>query len=106
MTYTVAIVPSVSRDMKKLPGDVRASILRRIEKLAEDPCGPGAEKVRGVKHCFRVRQGNYRIIYGVFDESLRVLVVRVGHRSEVYRDAISWLRKAMTEGRRRPGHRT
>jgi len=56
----------------------------RISALADEPKPPGAEKVEGYDY-WRVRSGDYRIVYAVEDEALTVVIVRVGHRREVYR---------------------
>jgi mRNA interferase RelE/StbE len=62
----------------------RQRIVRRIESLAEDPRPPGCQKLSG-RERYRIRQGRYRIIYGIEDTDLVVLVVKVGHRGSVYR---------------------
>jgi mRNA interferase RelE/StbE len=58
--------------------------VRRIESLAEDPRPPGCQKLSG-RERYRIRQGRYRIIYGIEDAELVVLVVKVDHRGSVYR---------------------
>ena len=62
----------------------RGFVIRRIRALAEDPRPPGCRKVSG-RNLWRVRQGRYRIIYSIEDTRLLVLVVKVGHRRDVYR---------------------
>jgi len=63
-----------------------ARILQRIEALADDPRPVGSEKLSGQER-FRVRQGVYRIIYEIQNEELVIIVVKVGHRRDVYRDS-------------------
>jgi mRNA interferase RelE/StbE len=76
---------SVAKDLRGLPkADVRR-ILARIEALRDDPRAPGCEKLAGNEERYRVRQGVYRIVYGIHDEQVVVEVIRVGHRREVYR---------------------
>ena len=60
-------------------------LVARIEALASDPRPPGCEKLAGHSDRYRVRQGNYRVVYSVDDAQRVVLVVKVGHRREVYR---------------------
>ncbi|MFP4251205.1 MAG: type II toxin-antitoxin system RelE family toxin [Guyparkeria sp.] len=75
---------SVRRDLRPIPvRDVRR-ILKRIEALADDPRPVGSEKLSGQER-YRVRQGNYRILYEIVDDELVVTVVKVGHRRHVYR---------------------
>ncbi len=63
----------------------RQRIVARIQSLAADPRPPGAEKLAGYTDQLRVRQENYRIVYGVDDERCEVTVFRIGHRKDVYR---------------------
>jgi len=60
-------------------------VARKIDALADNPRPSGAEKLKGAKDLWRIRSGNYRIIYTIQDEALLVLVIRIGHRREVYR---------------------
>lgn len=83
--YRVELKPSAARAVRKLAADVRRRVIARAEALAADPRPPGAEKLEGVRDLYRVRVGDYRIIYQVADKVLLVLVVRVGHRRDVYR---------------------
>ncbi len=62
----------------------RQRVVKRIEALAHDPRPPGCTKLSG-QNAYRVRQGEYRIVYTVADDVLVVMVVRVGHRRDVYR---------------------
>ena len=83
-SYRVLFAASVRKDLKPLPAiDVRR-IMERIAALADDPRPPGCEKL-SLKERYRVRQGDYRIVYSVDDVDVIVLVVKVGHRRDVYR---------------------
>jgi mRNA interferase RelE/StbE len=62
----------------------RQQIVRRIGQLAQEPRPPGCQKLSGLDR-YRIRQGPYRIVYSIEDDRLIVYVVKVGHRSEVYR---------------------
>ena len=65
----------------------RQRIVGRIQSLATDPRPPGCEKLAGLSAMFRVRQGEYRVIYSVDDLNRTVVIIKVGHRREVYRSA-------------------
>ena len=82
-SYEIRFAASVSRDLRGIPPrDVRR-ILARVDTLKVNPRPPGCEKLSAQER-YRVRQGNYRIIYEIADGALTVLVVRVGHRRDVY----------------------
>ena len=82
--YKILIKPSAVRETEELPKEDRARVLKRIQNLSTDPRPPGCEKLSGEEK-YRVRQGRYRIIYSVDDSEQTVLVVKVGHRRDVYR---------------------
>jgi mRNA interferase RelE/StbE len=82
--YSVLIKKSAGREIEELPKADLVKVLARIEALADDPRPPGSEKLAGLE-LYRVRQGQYRIIYSIEDDVLTVWVVKVGHRREVYR---------------------
>src|SRR3970040_2214309 len=81
--YAVELAESARRDLKKVSPQVKEEILAAIEELADEPRPVGCRKVRGAD-AYRIRVGAYRVIYQVFDVRLVVMVVRVGHRREVY----------------------
>lgn len=86
MAYAVEIARPALRQLKKLDATVRRKISRRIDRLADDPRPPGVVKLTDVDPpVYRVREGQYRILYTIDDEVLIILVVRVAHRSEAYR---------------------
>jgi len=83
--YRVLIKPSAAKEIEAIPNKKdRQRIVRRIQELATDPRPPGVQKLSGHDR-YRIRQGSYRIIYGVEDDKLIVYVVKVGHRKDVYR---------------------
>ncbi len=84
--YKLVVRRSVAKDLRSLPQADVARILARIEALQMDPRPPGCEKLSGLER-YRIRQGVYRILYEIADEVLTVVVVKVGHRREVYRSA-------------------
>lgn len=83
--YKVVFRRSVAKDLREIPSrDVRR-ILATIVSLSEEPRAAGSEKLSGQEK-YRVRQGDYRIIYEIHDDVVVVVVVKVDHRGEVYRD--------------------
>ena len=86
MAYQVAILPAALRQLSKLPRIAQERIQQRIDALSDDPRPPGTKALAGRSGFYRLRVGDYRVIYEIRDEILTVLVVRVGHRREVYRN--------------------
>jgi mRNA interferase RelE/StbE len=84
-TYTVLLTASAARDLKKVQRVDQERIASAIDGLATDPRPHGHEKLQGAKDLYRVRSGDYRIIYRIDDKAIRVLVARIGHRRDVYR---------------------
>jgi len=83
-TYELFFRESVWKELKKVPKADLKKILTRIEQLGNDPRPMGCEKLTG-HELYRIRQGNYRIVYSIQDNELTVWVVKVGHRKDVYR---------------------
>lgn len=82
--YAVELLPSAAKALAKLEAAVKRRLVRRIDRLAEEP-RRDAVKLRGADDVWRARVGDYRILYQVHDDRLLVLVIRIGHRAEVYR---------------------
>jgi mRNA interferase RelE/StbE len=82
--YRVVFRKSVAQDLRRIPNRDLQRILAMIELLSEEPRPPGIEKLSGQEK-YRVRQGNYRIIYEINDDEIVVVVVKIGHRKDVYR---------------------
>ncbi|MBC6473792.1 MAG: type II toxin-antitoxin system RelE/ParE family toxin [Hormoscilla sp. GM102CHS1] len=85
MTYTVEIKPAAQRQIKKLTLSIQAQIIQELEELELDPRHPGVLKMSGEENTYRVRVSKYRIIYEIYDRILLVSVIKVGHRSKIYR---------------------
>ena len=83
--YEVEITPAAKRQIKKLTKSVQSVIIERLEQLAIEPRPLGVLKMEGEEDLYRVRVGDYRIIYEIQDRVLLIVVVKVGHRSNVYR---------------------
>ncbi len=83
--YELRVKPSVAKDLRGIPKADIKRILSCMQTLRNDPRAPGCEKLSGNSDLYRVRQGVYRIIYAILEAQVVVEVVKVGHRSEVYR---------------------
>ena len=84
-SYKVAIKKSAAKELESIAGKKdRQRIVDRIQALANDPRPPGAEKL-SVQEKYRIRQGNYRILYEIDDKAVVVTIVRIGDRKDVYR---------------------
>ena len=85
MTYAIEVLPAAERDLRKVHPQMRARIRGAVLKLAAEPRPPGARALKDRPGYMRVRVGDYRIIYTIEDDGVWVIVVRVGHRRDVYR---------------------
>ena len=83
-SYSLFIKPSAAKEIEAVPKPDRRRIVAKIMSLSSDPRPPGCEKLSGHDQ-YRIRQGNYRILYQIHDLKLIVVVVKVGHRRDVYR---------------------
>ncbi|GAB3611169.1 type II toxin-antitoxin system RelE/ParE family toxin [Humibacter ginsengiterrae] len=84
MSYRVDFTTAAARQVKKLPRPARDRVLDAVDDLGEDPRPHGAKKLVGEDTAWRIRVGDYRVIYDIFDEELRVTVIRAAHRREVH----------------------
>lgn len=84
MTYRIEVAPAALRQLRKLDPAARRRVQAAIELLAEQPRPSGAKKLTGGEGEWRVRTGDYRIIYEIHDQVLLLLVVAIGHRREIY----------------------
>ena len=82
--YDVAFTGPAAKQVRKLEHLIRRRVLRAIEALSDDPRPAGATQLVGAEKAWRIRVGDFRVIYEIDDEVVTVLVVRVGHRREVY----------------------
>ena len=85
MPFAVVLKRSAEKEVASLDVRVQGRILEALATLAENPRPPGAQKLRGPYDLWRIRVGDYRILYRVEENVLKVYVVRVSHRREVYR---------------------
>lgn len=84
MTYRIEVTPAAARQLRKLDPPIARRVQGVIALLAADPRPPNAEPLRGRPE-WRVRVGNYRVLYAINDDVLLVIVLTLGHRREVYR---------------------
>jgi mRNA interferase RelE/StbE len=85
--YAIEYKKSVEKELRKIPSTQLKSVITKIRALAINPRPVGSVRLRGSSDLFRIRHTDYRIIYQLHDEKLVVLVVKIGHRREVYRDS-------------------
>lgn len=84
--YKVEFTPAAKRDLEDLDKPIQTQVFRRIEKLADDPRPHGVEKLKASDDdIYRIRSGNYRILYTINDGRLLVVVIKIGDRKEIYR---------------------
>jgi len=83
-TYDVTLTSSAAKELKKLSGQLIARIVPRLENLASNPRPPGCKKLQGGDREWRIRVGDYRVVYTIDDAKLMVEVTRIRHRSAVY----------------------
>lgn len=83
-SYKITFKKSVSKDLRKIPKKDILRILKAIKALADDPRPPQSKKLSGQEK-YRLRQGNYRVLYSIEDEKLIIQVVKVGNRRDAYK---------------------
>ena len=85
MAYAIQFKPLALRQLEKLPHDIQKKLAAKIEVLRDDPFPAGCKKLAGLPDTWRIRAGDYRVVYQVHRGILLVLVLTVGHRKDVYR---------------------
>lgn len=85
MTYSILLAPPAERQLKSLTDSVQKRIVKRLKSLRENPRPQGVKKLAGEEDLYRIRDGDYRIIYTIQDKELIVLVAKIGNRKDVYR---------------------
>lgn len=84
-SYEIAWRKSTKKDLRKIRPDEVSGIIKAVEALAENPLPDGCTKLVGSQHIYRIRVGDYRVIYEVIGRVLIIEVIRVAHRKDVYR---------------------
>ena len=88
VSYKIEWKQSARKELKKLQKKTISRILQTIETLPGNPHPPGSRKLHGAEHTYRLRTGDYRIIYSVYSDILTIEIVRIGHRREIYKRLI------------------
>lgn len=83
--YKIEWKQSAKKELRKLEKAIISRIIRVVEDLPLDPHPTGCRKLQGSEHLYRVRVGDYRVVYSVENEVLLIEIIRVGHRKEIYR---------------------
>jgi mRNA interferase RelE/StbE len=83
-SYKVFIKPSAAKELEAVPKKDRLRIVEKVQALSSNPRPPGCEKLSGEEK-YRIRQGNYRVLYSIEDEAIIVIIVKIAHRRDVYR---------------------
>jgi mRNA interferase RelE/StbE len=83
--YAVFFRPSADRALRKLPKEIQRRIVIAVNDLQDDPRPSSTIKMQGADDLWRIRVGDYRLVYTIKDRDLLVLVLRIGHRRDVYR---------------------
>ena len=84
MPYAIEFAPPAAKQFRKLRGDIGDRVAARVDALALDPRPHGVEKLAGADNLYRVRVGDFRIVYEIHDRRLIVLVVRIADRKEAH----------------------
>lgn len=85
MAYSILLAPPAERQLKALAEPAQKRIVKRLRTLKDNPRPQGVKKLTGEEDLYRIREGDYRIVYTIQDKKLIVLVVKIGDRKEVYR---------------------
>ena len=85
MRYQVILPKPVQKVLLRLPGEISSRIRERLHELERNPRPAGCKKLTG-RPAWRIRVGNYRIIYEIHDARLLVIIINAGHRREIYRE--------------------
>ncbi|TDI48791.1 MAG: type II toxin-antitoxin system RelE/ParE family toxin [Acidobacteria bacterium] len=84
-SFRIEVSATAEKQIRKLPRKDQVRVLQAIRPLASAPHPPGSRKVRGYDDVFRIRVGTYRILYRVWGRRLVIIILKIGHRREIYR---------------------
>jgi mRNA interferase RelE/StbE len=85
MTYEIIITKSIQKQLDNLPNNIQERVYDKISQLAEEPPPDGVVKLKGYDNEYRIRIGDYRLVYEIQDEQLIVLLLQCKHRRDVYK---------------------
>ena len=83
--YQIEFKPSASQELEKLPKQIIPKVVEAIQGLAENPYPQGVKKLTGFDRTYRIRVGDYRIMYGIYEKLLMIEIIRIRHRKDAYR---------------------
>ncbi|MBI2591911.1 type II toxin-antitoxin system mRNA interferase toxin, RelE/StbE family [Candidatus Saccharibacteria bacterium] len=86
MVYRLQYKSSVKKELRKLSRTDRMTIVHKIKLLKKEPRPEGSAKLKGSRDLFRIRHGDYRIIYQIQNNVLIIIIIRIGHRREIYKN--------------------
>ena len=86
MKYRIEVKKSAAKALKKIPKPDLKRIGMAIDDLSENPPDPDTTKMRGNNPFHKIRVGNYRIVYEIYDDKLLILIIKIGHRKDIYRN--------------------
>jgi len=84
--YKIEWKSSAKKDLKRLPKQAIETILTAVDHLPDNSYPVGSKKIMGTEHTYRLRIGNYRIVYSIENNRLIIEIIRIGHRKDVYRN--------------------
>lgn len=84
-SYPIEIKPSASKELEKLPRQMVVRVVAAIRELADNPYPQGVKKLSGFDRTFRIRVGDYRVLYDIYENRLVIEIIRIRHRKDVYR---------------------
>jgi mRNA interferase RelE/StbE len=84
-SYSVELTRTAEKQLRRLAKRDRSRVVEAIEELAENPRPQGARKLQGYDDVYRIRVGHCRVVYEVFDDRIVVIVLKIGHRKDIYR---------------------
>lgn len=84
-TYKIEWKRSATKDLRKLPRQMISKIVAAVDNLSSNPYPPGVRKLVTTENSYRIRIGDYRVLYNIVENRLIIEVIRVGHRKDVYR---------------------
>ncbi|WP_174481792.1 type II toxin-antitoxin system RelE family toxin [methanotrophic endosymbiont of Bathymodiolus puteoserpentis (Logatchev)] len=84
--YKVELKKSAEKSLLKLPKPVIAKVIYLLQGLVHEPRPNGCKKLTGSTNTYRIRTGDYRVVYSIFDDVLTIDVIKIGHRKEIYKN--------------------
>ena len=88
MTYKTEFSKRALKQFEKLPSNIQERIQLKIDELTIEPRPNGVKKLQGDETSYRIRVGDYRVVYDIFDDVLMINIIKVGHRSKIYKNEI------------------